>query len=210
MKRISQIAICATVVFLLFSSLALAQAIVSIHPAELNSPEIGEEFTLNVNITDGKNVGGYQLDITFDPTALSFVDAENADYLPPDAFAIAPKVKRNIVTLGAISVGDAVSGNGTLAKVTFQVVEVKPSTIELTNIILPDLLANPLDVIGRNGKITVMNGVPVNEAPVAMIEAPFEARVGEAIILNGAQSTDDSRIVSYVWDLGDGTEDVGE
>ena len=205
MKRISQITIYVTVVFLAIPSLALAQAVISVHPAELNSPPVGAEFTLNVNITDGKNVGGYQFDIIFDPTALSFVDAENADYLPLGAFAIPPIVKGNNVTLGATSIAGAVSGDGTLAKVTFQVVEVKASTIGLTNVILPDPAANSLDVTSQDGKITIMN-----EAPVAVIEASPVARVGEAITLNGAKSTDDSVIVSYAWDFGDGTKGEGE
>ena len=48
------------------------------------------------------------------------------------------------------------------------------------NVILPDPLANPLEVTSQNGKITIMN-----EVPVAVIEASLEAGVGEVVTLNG-------------------------
>ena len=73
------------------------------------------------------------------------------------------------------------------------------------NVILPDPLANPLEVTSQNGKITIMN-----EVPVAVIEASLEAGVGEVVTLNGAKSIDDSVIVSYAWDFGDGTKGEGE
>ena len=44
---------------------------VSIDPASVESPAAGEQLTLNINITGGMNVAGYQLTVTFDPTALS-------------------------------------------------------------------------------------------------------------------------------------------
>ena len=55
---------------------------VSIDPATVDSPAAGEQLTVNINITGGMNVAGYQLDVTFDPTALSYVSSEKGDYLP--------------------------------------------------------------------------------------------------------------------------------
>ena len=60
---------------------------VAIDPATIESPAAEEQFTLNINIAGGANVAGYQLTVTFDPTALSYVSIANGDYLPAGAFA---------------------------------------------------------------------------------------------------------------------------
>ena len=44
---------------------------VSIDPATIESPAAGEQLTVNIGITGGMNVAGYQVTVTFDPTALS-------------------------------------------------------------------------------------------------------------------------------------------
>ena len=53
---------------------------VSIDPASVESPAAGEQLTLNINITGGTNVAGYEFTVTFDPTALSYVSSAHGDY----------------------------------------------------------------------------------------------------------------------------------
>ncbi|MDE0010980.1 MAG: WD40 repeat domain-containing protein [Candidatus Poribacteria bacterium] len=55
-------------------------------PAE--SPSIGAELAINVAIIAGQNVGGYQVSVEFDETALRYVESANGDYSPPGAFAV--------------------------------------------------------------------------------------------------------------------------
>ena len=55
-------------------------------------------------------------------------------------------------------------------------------------------------------RVDVVFGQPeTGSAPVAVISAPSEAEVGESVLFDASASKSESRIVSYAWDLGDGT-----
>ena len=111
---------------------------VNIAPDPVVSPAIGEQFTIGVDVVAGENVGGYQVSLVFDSTALLYVESANGDYLPPGAFFVPPVVSGNKVTLGATALAGVGNGDGTLARVTFEVVDVKESVIQLFDTILTD------------------------------------------------------------------------
>ena len=191
-------------ILLALPSLVFARATVSIQPGEMESPVVGQEFSVDVSISNGANVAAYQVSVEFDPQKLALVEAKNADYLAEGAFVVPPIITDNDVTLAATSLADASDGDGTLATITFAVVEVNPSTIKFTAVLLSDPEANQLDVITTNGQIT--GPADVNEAPVAVIEVvPLKVFTGETVSLSGAGSQDDSGIRAYVWHFGDGS-----
>ena len=191
-------------IFLAIPSLVFARATVSIQPLDMESPAAGNEFSVDVAITDGANVSAYQVTVEFNPNTLAFVEAKNADYLPADAFVVPPIITDNSITLAAASLAGAANGNGTLAIITFSVIDVNPSTIEFVKAILSDPDANQLDVITTNGQIT--GPAEVNEYPVARIDAvPAKVFTGETVSLSGTGSQDDSGIKHYVWHFGDGS-----
>ena len=197
-------AICVIAIFLAIPSLVFARATVSIQPLEMESPAAGKEFTVDVAITDGENVAAYQVTVEFNPNTLALVDSKNADYLPAGTFVVPPIITDNDITLAATSLAGASNGNGTLATITFAVVNVDPSTIKFTAVLLSDPDANQLDVITTNGQIT--GPVDLNEAPVAVIEAsPSKVFTGQTVSLSAAGSQDDSGIKTYVWHFGDGS-----
>ena len=109
---------------------------VQITPNPVASPPIGEHFTINVSIAAGANVGGYQLTVWFDSSVLRYVESTNGDYLPPGAFFVPPVVSESEVTLGATSLSGLSNGDGTLATVTFEVLDVKKSVIQPFDVIL--------------------------------------------------------------------------
>ena len=196
--------ICVIAIFLAIPSLVLARATVSVQPLEMESPAAGKEFSVDVTITNGENVAAYQVTVEFNPNTLAYVEAKNADYLPENAFVVPPIITDNNVTLAATSLADASNGDGTLATITFAVVDVNPSTIKFTAALLSDPEANQLDVITTNGQIT--GPAAKNEFPVAVIDVtPKKVFTGQTVTLSAAGSQDDSKIKTYVWRFGDGS-----
>ena len=138
------------------TAMSYGQAVVSIDPAEVASPAVGGTLSVNIKITNGTGVAGYDVTVGFDTSALQYVEIKNANYLPTGAFAAPPRVSGNRVTLAAISLSGAASAtSGTLATLTFRVVTAKASTIELVEVILSDSAANELPLTKRNGEVVV-------------------------------------------------------
>lgn len=102
------------------------------------SPTIGEQLTFNIEITGADNVAGYQLTVAFDETAFRYVSSTNGGYFPDNAFFAQPIIEGNQVTLASAGRTGTGSGTGVLATLTFKIVDVKPSSLRLTNLILSD------------------------------------------------------------------------
>ena len=125
----------------------------SFSPSPAQSPSIGEQLILELNIANGKTVAGYQATVQFDTSALRYVESANGDYLSSGAFFVPPVVSGNKVTLGATSFGEVSSGNGTLTTLTFEVLNVKVSSVALSDVILTDHDGEHLPVVGLRGWI---------------------------------------------------------
>ena len=121
---------------------AATDAVLSISPSSVISPAVGEQLTLNLNITAGEAVAGYQVTLRFDPTALRYVESSNGDYLPDGAFFLQPVVNRDRVELASSTLTGVSNGGGTLATVTFEVMVVKASTLTLSDMLLSDSKGN--------------------------------------------------------------------
>ena len=136
-----------------FQSVTYGQT-VSIDPATIESPAAGEQLTVNINITGGANVAGYEVSVTFDSTALSYVGSANGDYLPAGAFVLPTTTTDTSAELVATALGGAMAdGDGTLATITFTVVEVKDSAIGL-EATLADADGNEIAVTVEGGMVT--------------------------------------------------------
>ena len=127
--------------------MSYSETVVSVAPAPLTVPEIGEHLTVQVNITGGEAVAGYQFTVAFDPSALWYVAANNADYLPTDTFTVPLPEQKHITLVAAALNGTPLgSGDGTLATLTFEVLTAKAYGIHLTDVILSDVTATALTV----------------------------------------------------------------
>ena len=133
---------------------AATDAVLSISPSSVISPAVGEQLTLNLNITAGEAVAGYQVTLRFDPTALRYVESSNGDYLPDGAFFLQPVVNRDRVELASSTLTGVSNGGGTLAIVTFEVLTVKPSTLTLSDMLLADSQGNTFLPQVEAGEIT--------------------------------------------------------
>ncbi|MAE18898.1 hypothetical protein CMK12_08225, partial [Candidatus Poribacteria bacterium] len=126
------------------------------------TPPVGVEFTVDVSIAGGENVASFQFTLTYDETALEFVEVRLGDYLPPGAFAVPVQADAGSILYGATAIGaKADKPNGTLAAVTFKVLEAKASDIGCRWVLLkaPNGLAIPSGTVAA--KIIVKEAGPV-------------------------------------------------
>ena len=115
--------------------------IISISPASVTSLVIGEEITFTLNITNGKNLSGYQAAIKFDPDVLGYIETKYGDYLS-DGVPIQPIVNNHsgTIQLASLSLSDtSANGNGTLATIKFTVKSIETSKLALQDVILSDI-----------------------------------------------------------------------
>ena len=166
---------------------------VSITPNPVVSPAIGKQLTVNVSIAAGENVAGYQVSLVYDESALRYVSSANGDYLPADAFFVPPVVSKETnwwgtrveVTLGATTLTGTSNGDGTLATVTFEVLDVKESFITLSDVILTDKAGEHLlhffpDITKVIEPSLLSSSAVLRLTPVSM----FSPAIGEQLIFN--------------------------
>ena len=148
--------------FLGFTAGSYGQAFVYLSSTQDESIAVGEQMHLNIQIWEGKSVSGYEMIVAFNSTALRYIESANADYLPAGAFAVPPVISDNSVYIAATSAtGPTPTSEGTLATLTFEVIAVKNSTIQLIGVTLSDSTGMPLAVTARNGHIVAIE-LPTN------------------------------------------------
>ena len=114
--------------------------VVSLSPASVQSPASGENLVFTLNIAEAENVAAYQATVSFDNTALRYVESVNGDFLPSSAYVLEPVLDADKVTLAATSFAEERSGDGTLATFTFEVVAIKASTLRLSDVLVTNSL----------------------------------------------------------------------
>ena len=141
-----------------------SNATVSVSPASVQSPDVGEEITFSLNIANGTNVAGYQATVLFDRTAFRLVNFTEGNYLPADAFFADPTViygglggsaSSSQVTLTANTLAEASNGAGTLVTLTFKVVDFKSSTLTLSQVYLVNSAGKRWEATTANGVVTI-------------------------------------------------------
>ena len=144
---------------------------VSITPAAVVSPAVGDPLTINISIVGGKSVSAYQVQLGFDETALKHVSSVNGNFLPAGAFFIPPVVETNKVTLSATSLsGGASDGDGSLATVTFEAVEVKESFIDILEVTLTDSQGIELQHLTQGTRVEASFPGDINKDGVVNIQ----------------------------------------
>ena len=150
----------------------LTPSTVSLVPFPVLSPAVGEKLTLSLNIANGENVAGYQATVQYDTSTLRYTESAKGDYLPTDAFFVPPVVEGNRVTLASSAIAAVSNGDGTLATITFEVVERKASIVTLSQVSLVDLDGTLSFPKIENGAVSELPqlGVDVNADGVVNIQ----------------------------------------
>ncbi len=111
---------------------------VTISPDTISSLEVDQELSFDVNITDAKDIAGYQILLDYDRDKLEYVETQYADFLQ-DQLILQSKVSGNTVYLGSLSSSNSeIDGSGKLLTVKFKAKVTEDSVIELNNVILSD------------------------------------------------------------------------
>ncbi len=171
-----------------------SDATVSISPTPIALPAIGEKLTLNLNITNGKNVAGYQATVGYDPSVLRYTEGGNGNYLPVDAFFKDPIHPYNSAVIAGNTLAEASSGDGTLATLTFEVIDYKPFMVTLSDVYLVDSNGKRWEVTTENGEILEpsqrifgdlnLDGV-VNIQDLVIVSAKFGLKGRSSADVNG-------------------------
>ena len=115
---------CSFIALLILTVTLTASAVttVSITPATIELPEIGQQLEVQVKISDGRGIAGYQLTLIYDQAILEHIDIKVGDYLPPEPFLVPPVSSPGSVMVGAVAIsGVAKKTDGILALATFKV-----------------------------------------------------------------------------------------
>ena len=164
----------------------------------VSSPAIGEQFTVDIGIVAGENVGGYQVSFRYDATALRYVESANGKYLPPGAFFVPPVVSRNKITLGATALNGVSSGDGVLATVTFEVVGVKESVIAIDETILTDSEGEHLPHLAYGVKVApplLTSAAVVRLMPASVLSPAIGEELTFNVDITGGQNVADFQLV---------------
>ncbi len=105
---------------------------VSIAPSTVESPAVGRQFKLNINIVGGQDVRGYEIAVEYDNNSLRYVSHTHSDYLSDKVYRGPIVSKLGQISFSNVSTATAGSGDGTLATITFKVVSRSASTIGLS------------------------------------------------------------------------------
>ena len=155
---------------------------VTLSPNPIVSPAIGEKVTLNVDIAAGKNIFGYAFTIGFDPSVLRYVESANGNYLS-GAFTVPSNAENGTVTIGATALTTWGNGDGTLATVIFEVIDVTESVIYLYDLSLTDIAEQilPSYVDSASLEPALIPSVAVISLTPNAVDSPA---IGESLVFN--------------------------
>ena len=137
-------------------------AVLSVNPAKVVSPSVGETLNIDVSIANATDVAGFEFKLAYDDTALEFSGIKLGSYLPTGAFAVPVKAEAGTVLYGATAIGaKSVKSNGELASLSFNVIMAKPSVIEFLSAKLSDPNAKEIPSSNVGAKIIIKEAEPV-------------------------------------------------
>ena len=184
-------------------------AVVRISPSPVQSPNVGEQLTLNIDVSGAKNVTGYQVAVDFDRTALRYVSSKNGNYLASDTsfdVSIDELWKHPLNRLKLVSTGtsnEAKNTDGNLASITYEVIAQKVSTVNLPKVRLvksDGSFARPVVVIGSIVPPSPKDGSAVDHTQFALPEGT-KARLGKGIV-NDIKLSPDKTLLAVASSIG--------
>ena len=125
----------------------------------------GDTFTIDVAVDPaGEVVYSAQYDLTFNPSILQVVNQEKGGFLTQDGKSSIEVKNTFDNTLGKLEYGETrmgvtsgVTDTGVLATITFEAVSAGSTDLTLSNVVVGDTSAQPIEgVLLKNGKVNVL------------------------------------------------------
>ena len=179
-------------------------ATVGIVPASIESPDVGDGFSIAVVATNAQNVRAYQLSVQFDPEALRYVSWQQGAYLSGDVFAAPATVEADRVSFVVTAPVKAESTHGVLLAVAFEVVATKASMLTLRDVVLVSSEGMALPVKTEDGEIVEPIVVEIEEGEI--VEPVLVETEDTETVESMPEETEDSKTVEP---MPEKTEDDG-
>ena len=164
MKRTADCLSIRAITLLLFMTFAVGLStasaqdvtVLAVNPAQVNLP-LGNQFVLELTVDDGENINGFDLRLTYDQGQLSLLSWAHGGYLK--SLSCVNEIKTpGLLELECSQVGQsAVSGDGTLLKLTFDTLALGTSDIALVEAVFVDDEGLQSQPERANGVVDVQN-----------------------------------------------------
>jgi len=175
----------------------------------------GDTFEVNIMITQVTGVFGWGFNIYYKPTVLSVASVVLGDFYDPSwGFR-----RRIFNTLGYSTAAAyfnpngpvGIDGSGTLAVVTFNVLGIGTTLLDLANTKLNTLVEGVSVPIEHTASDGLFDNRLANVPPMASFFAtPSTGAEGDTVTFDASASSDDGWIVDYQWNFGDRTTGNGQ
>lgn len=216
--------VCATLIIFLFSGNTAAEVLQSGTPhiyidPPYRSVSYHNNFTMNVTVDPkGAEIFGAQYNLSFDPAKLIAISQKKGELLSQDGALTV--VLSNIDNVNGVleftevrfRTQTGVSNPGTLSSIDFMIRDTAPeglTGLHLRDVVLTDPVPAIIpDTTVNDSTVDLQKGAPpVAECGTDILRCE---NVNSTVKFNGSGSYDpDGSIVSYVWDLGDGSSGNG-
>lgn len=178
-------------------------AVVKISPHLVESHIIGQQLTFNIDINKANSITAYKLTVDFDTTALRYVSSRKGDYLPENATFTVQDVYPNRVKLESASKTASEKESGSLASITYEVLDGKDSTVSLPSVLLENgdgSLIRPIVKHATVSKTLAKLNTPVDSTQVELPKGAI-ARIGKGTI-NDIKFSPDNSLLAVASSIG--------
>lgn len=166
MKKILSIIISSLIILTSLSIICFATETVTLS-LQNETVYAGDEFTVNLFVSDNSKISGAVIDINYDNSKLEFVSAKEGAILDAKANISIRNINKDnsYVRFAYMSNGSSITSEGILFSVTFKVLESANGKTDL-KITIPssaDFVSDSLEKIPysvRNASITILNDIP--------------------------------------------------
>ncbi len=188
MKKIISTFLTLTIIILSFSVSVFAQEPVSLS-IQNEKVYAGDEFTVNVYISDNSQVSGAVIDINYDKDMLEFISAKEGGILDTKGNISIRNIKndKSYVRFAYMSGSSSIDTEGILFTVTFKALETAKgkTNLEITIPNPADFVNNNLEKIEykvENAEISILENISIETTESTTAESTTEEEITSDII----------------------------